>query len=120
MARYHDGLVPGLAVVPMPIGRQTVHYALGWRDHTQRSPRRLQSRHVVVMTPAAFGSKAFHRGRTVSPHIGSVFTRPFATVEVPVSCGADVSLVMTVAPAVECVKSFQPTVEFTGGTSTAS
>jgi protocatechuate 3,4-dioxygenase beta subunit len=35
-----------------------------------------------------------------------------SNVEAPVARGADVSLVMTVAPIVECVKSFLPTVEF--------
>ncbi len=41
------------------------------------------------------------------------FHPTISTVDVPAARGADVSLVMTGAPAVECVESFQPTVEFT-------
>jgi hypothetical protein len=40
------------------------------------------------------------------------FHPAISTVEVPVARGSEVSLVMTVAPVAECVKSFQPTVEF--------
>jgi hypothetical protein len=40
------------------------------------------------------------------------FHPAISTVEVPVARGADVSLVMTVAPVAECVQSFQSTVEF--------
>src|SRR5688572_10436792 len=35
-----------------------------------------------------------------------------STVEVPVARGVDVPLVMTAAPVAECVRSFQPIVEF--------
>src|SRR5688572_3704136 len=40
------------------------------------------------------------------------FHPAISTVEVPLARGADVALVMTAAPVAECVRSFQPMVEF--------
>lgn len=48
----HDCLVLRLPTASMPERGEPVHYALGRRDHAQRSPRGLESRNLVVVYDA--------------------------------------------------------------------